>query len=255
MSDQNTQPMIELSDIMVAGNLLSRLPFPVDNRMTKARAPIATWAYPLIGALIGLIAGLLGAALLALNVPAGIASVIALLVMAALSGGLHEDGLADCADGFWGGNDRERRLEIMKDSRIGVYGALALMLFTMARWSAISEFSSDQFVLVLIAAGAISRVPMVIAMLFIPNARGDGMSATVGPPPPYAAVLNAGIAIVIAVLMLGLFGLAAAVAVAIVCAAFFAVAARKIGGQTGDVLGASQQIAEVTVLAVFVSSM
>ena len=105
-------------DILVALGLLSRIPVSVDPELAVTRAATATWAYPLVGAVLGGLAGLVGSILLELNLPSGMAAALALGVLVLLSGAMHEDGLADCADGLGGGHDRERRLEIMKDRRI-----------------------------------------------------------------------------------------------------------------------------------------
>src|SRR6056297_3491159 len=113
------------SDLVSAAMLLTRLPV---RGMPTARAADAAWAWPLVGLAVGLPAGVVGMAVAAAGLPGGLAAAAALTVSIVLTGALHEDGLADCADGFWGGFDRARRLEIMRDSAIGSYGVLALGL-------------------------------------------------------------------------------------------------------------------------------
>ena len=116
-----------------------------------------------------------------------------------LTGAMHEDGLADSADGLFGGWTVERRLEIMKDSRIGTYGMLALLLSGLARWAALTALiAAGPIWPVLIAAGALSRAPMAVMMALMPNARQGGLSASTGRPPLPRAALGCGIALAIA---------------------------------------------------------
>ncbi|RZJ77952.1 MAG: adenosylcobinamide-GDP ribazoletransferase, partial [Brevundimonas sp.] len=170
---------------------------------------------------------------------------------AMLTGGLHEDGLSDTADGLFGGWTKARRLEIMKDSRVGSYGVLALVLVTLARWSALTA------VLVygghwaaLVATGALSRAPMVLVMSLLPNARGEGLSHATGRPGSVTAMIALSLAVAIAVALTGWTAVPLAFAALGAAVALAASALRRIGGQTGDVLGASQQLAEVACLAV-----
>jgi adenosylcobinamide-GDP ribazoletransferase len=171
-------------------------------------------------------------------------------VQAALTGALHEDGLADCADGFWGGHTPERRLEIMKDSRIGSYGAVALMLALLARWSALAALMSAGAWGLALAAMILSRTAMGLVMAGLPNTRAGGLSAQHGAPSWAAAGAGVGFGLLLAMLAAGSTALWLALAVALVAAVLAGVARAKIGGQTGDVLGATQVLAEVAALAV-----
>jgi adenosylcobinamide-GDP ribazoletransferase len=235
-----------IPDFLSAAALLSRLPLPDHAPQGAASA----WAWPLVGAALGALAATVASLCLMLGLTPGVAAAATLASLALLTGALHEDGLSDTADGLFGGWTRERRLEIMKDSRIGSYGMLALMLVTLARWSALTTILAlGQHWPALIAAGALSRAPMALIMALLPNARGAGLSHTTGIPPLAAAATGAGIA--------------AAVALILTCATAFlmlaltaattiplALSARKrIGGQTGDILGASQQLADAACLA------
>lgn len=227
--------------------LLTRLPLP-DHRPCGAEA---AWAWPLAGGLLGTVAALAGMVLLALGVPAGPVAAAILAVLALLSGALHEDGLADTADGLLGGRDRARRLEIMKDSRIGGFGALALVLATLASWSALSALiaGGPHWWAALIAASVLSRAPMAVVMAALPPARADGLSAGTGRPSATIAATAAGIALVIALVLLGSAALPAALAVAVLPALLALAAKAKIGGQTGDILGACQQLGFAGALA------
>lgn len=234
-------------DILSGFALLTRLPLP-DHRSTGAAS---AWAWPLVGAALGAAAAALASAALWLGVTPGVTAVLVLAFGAMLTGGLHEDGLSDTADGLFGGWTKARRLEIMKDSRVGSYGVLALVLVVLARWSALTAllvFGGHWAALV--ATGALSRAPMALIMALLPNARGEGLSHATGQPAPGIALAALGLGLAIAVALMGWTGVAMAAAALGAGAVLSASALRRIGGQTGDILGASQQLAEVACLAV-----
>jgi adenosylcobinamide-GDP ribazoletransferase len=164
-----------------------------------------------------------------------------------LTGAMHEDGLADCADGFWGGYDRDRRLEIMKDSQIGTYGVLALVVTIGLRWLALSAIISTGFAGV-IAAAVLSRGSLPALMAMLNHARDTGLSHSVGRPTHFSAVVAFGIASIIALVMIGFSAIGAIIATVVVAFAFGRLAKAKISGQTGDVLGATQVLSETAVL-------
>jgi adenosylcobinamide-GDP ribazoletransferase len=240
-----------IADLLSAVALLSRLPVPDHTPRTAASA----WAWPLVGALLGALAAMTVSLCIAIDLPIGVTAVVGLVTLALLTGALHEDGLADTADGLFGGWTKERRLEIMKDSRVGSYGVLALILVTLARWSALtSVVAMGEHVAVLIAVGAVSRAPMVGIMFALPNARETGLSHATGRPSAMIVALAFAVAVGIAILFLQedvllsiLLGFAVTVPLALT-------AYRRIGGQTGDILGASQQLAETAAMAGFVAS-
>jgi adenosylcobinamide-GDP ribazoletransferase len=233
-------------DLLSGLALLTRLPVP-DHRGTGAQS---AWAWPLVGALLGAIgAGVAGLALW-LGLPPGVVAVLVLVTGAMLTGALHEDGLSDTADGLFGGWTRERRLEIMKDSRVGSYGVLALVLVTLMRWSALTTILAGGHLWGLIAVGAASRAPMGVIMAALPNARGAGLSHATGRPPLPEALAGAVVAGAIAVLAVGWAALPMLALVAGVSALLARSANARIGGQTGDILGATQQLAEAAALTV-----
>jgi adenosylcobinamide-GDP ribazoletransferase len=234
-------------DLLSAFALLTRLPLP-DHRGTGAES---AWAWPLVGAVLGAIAAAVASAGLWLGLTYGVTSVLVIAALAMLTGGLHEDGLSDTADGLFGGWTKERRLEIMKDSRVGSYGVLALVLVTLARWSAVNAllvFGGHWAVLV--AAGALSRAPMALIMALLPNARGSGLSHATGRPSQTTALVGMSMAVAISILLAGWAGLVMTLAALAAGVLVSILALRRIGGQTGDILGASQQLAEVACLAV-----
>jgi adenosylcobinamide-GDP ribazoletransferase len=238
-------PLKFLDDVIAGLGLLTRIPVPF-----RPLRPQAAWAWPLIGVIVA--GGAVGIGYAALQLGLGVGSVAVLMLgaQAILTGALHEDGLADCADGFFGGHDKQRRLAIMKDSQIGSFGALALCLCVLARWSALVALIHGGQWGVVLAAGAISRAPMAALMAGLPNARGSGLSATVGAPSHQTAVIACGLALILGLILCGWSAIALVAAVAAVTLGLGMVAKAKIGGQTGDVLGAGQQLSEVVILIV-----
>ncbi|WP_322889712.1 MULTISPECIES: adenosylcobinamide-GDP ribazoletransferase [unclassified Yoonia] len=240
-------------DLPAALGLLTRLPVPVDGAAATARGAAAVWAYPLAGAVVGGLQALAMGILLWLGVPAAITAALVLALAVSVTGAMHEDGLADSIDGLWGGWDKARRLAIMKDSHIGTYGVIALVLTLLLRWTALGLIAgTGGFALVLVVVAAVSRAAMVGVMAALPHARDGGLSRAVGRPAARVAWVAVGIGAGLA-LVTGYLGL---VIVAAVIAVLWAMIARaKIGGQTGDILGATQQLVEVALLIAVVSAL
>jgi adenosylcobinamide-GDP ribazoletransferase len=249
MSDTENTITPEPHDILAAFSLLTRLPVPVDHTRSGERAAVATWVYPIVGAAVGALSGLVVYSAMTLLLPSGFAAALGLLVAVALTGAMHEDGLADCADGFWGGHDRERRLEIMKDSSIGAYGAVVLVIFLLAEWSAIEALVFSNPILTFAGISAVSRLPMVLAMWVMPNARENGLAAGVGMPPALSVQIAMGITFAIALVTLGWAGIAAMICAVLAALIVGIIANAKIQGYTGDVLGAIQKCAALAALA------
>jgi adenosylcobinamide-GDP ribazoletransferase len=220
----------------------------------RSMAPLV----PLAGAIIGLFPALLLALALWLGFGTLLSAALCVAALTVSTGAFHEDGLADTADGFWGGATRERRLEIMRDSLIGSYGACALILGFTLRIGTLATLADRlhpvEAAMVVIAAATLSRTAGLTPLTLLPPARQDGASHAVGQPTRgalrFAALLAAAIALVL--------GLASAwplagIALMIVLAALSAsvltrLSSRLIGGQTGDVAGAVQQLAEIAAM-------
>ena len=237
-----------LRELQLAVMLLTRLPA---GRMAEAPAiGAAVWAFPLVGALVGGIAAAVLAGALAVGIAPPLAAGLALAASLLATGGLHEDGLADCADGFGGGRDRARKLEIMRDSRIGSYGGLALILSLGLRWQALAILAAQQpnfAPLALIALAMSSRAGLGFALLWLPPARDDGMGRSAAGTSFARAMIGLALtAVTLAILLPWPWGaltvLAAQFGVQFLLAR---IALRQIGGQSGDVLGAMQQLAEI----------
>ncbi len=235
-----------LRDIATCIGFYTRLPLP-SFKMSAHGFANAQWAAPLAGLFIGAVCSAALTAAIMLGLPATIAAAIALAAGVLLTGGLHEDGLADVADGFGGGSTREKKLAIMKDSRIGSYGVAALILSFLLRWSALVALGFLA-IPVLLLAHAASRALMPALMRLSPPARENGLSAGAGRPGPGTVF----VALAIGAALLFLFdpGFALVAAPLLALALFFIkwLAEKQIGGQTGDVLGTLQQLAETVLL-------
>jgi adenosylcobinamide-GDP ribazoletransferase len=228
------------AELVGAFTLLTRL--PVARFAAVHPAPAAcVWAYPVVGVVVGGFGAAILAGGLAFGLPQSLAAIWALATTCLVTGGLHEDGLADTADGFGGGRTRERKLAIMRDSRIGSFGALALVFSLAIRGTALS-FAPHPIWAVILAA-VLGRGVLGVPLLWLSSARTDGLAASVG-----TRAAPAGIALAIAAAV-GLLAPIGAVAALVAGVAVSAVARSNIGGYTGDVLGAVEQVAECAVLS------
>ncbi|WP_419900048.1 adenosylcobinamide-GDP ribazoletransferase [Roseomonas sp. USHLN139] len=235
-----------LAELGAAFGLLTRLPVGwLPQPGDPAGYARAVWAYPLAGALLGALAGGVQAGLAGLGVAPAMAAPWAIAVLLLASGALHEDGLADMADGFGGGRDRERKLAIMRDSRIGSFGALALVLALGCRGVALSEAVSP--VALMAGAGALGRGAMLVPLVLLRPARSDGLGAGLGRPPVWAFGLGGVLAVALGMVLLPWWAAVVALGAGGVVALL---AWRQVGGHTGDVLGASAVLAELAVLSV-----
>lgn len=233
-----------LWDLPAACALLTRLPLPRLPEHAFQSPARATWAYPVVGLLLGVIAALIWSLLA--SWPPMIRAGLTLAGLILMTGALHEDGLADTADGFWGAQTVARRLEIMKDSHIGTYGVLALILIVGLRWLSLSEQSNPAS---LVYAVTLSRGVLPILTTLCTQARSNGLAASVGPAPYASSLASLAIALLVGLLILPTALMLIATFVALATAAIIAlVAHRKIGGITGDVLGTTQQLCELSIL-------
>ncbi len=245
MSDRDNA-LFGRGDLEEALTLLTRLPMPTPQRMRHARA---AWAYPLAGLVVGLLAAL--AAWMAGGLPPALTAGVALVAMVAITGALHEDGLADSVDGLWGGRTPEQRLHIMADSRIGTYGVVALVFSIGMRWSALAIIAADGPLWVpLIAAAVLSRAPMVWLMHKVPNARSTGLSSATGRPPQETMLVAVAIAVGIGAVTLGFTIVPVVILLCVTTLVIAAVSKARISGQSGDILGAAQQVSEISILLI-----
>jgi adenosylcobinamide-GDP ribazoletransferase len=240
-----------LDDLRIAAGLLTRIPVPHPEAAHPGDLARAERAFPLIGAAVGALVGLVYLLLLATGIPALAAAALALGASALATGGFHEDGLADLADGFGGGRDRAAKLEIMRDSRLGTYGALILLVSFSAKMAALAALPRSAAIPGLIATHALARGPLPLVAMIMPNARSDGLATAAGRVEPFVATTAAVLALIIALVCLPpMAALMAAAATGLGAAAVAVLAKRQIGGITGDVLGAAEQVGETAVLLV-----
>ncbi|MGA7071556.1 adenosylcobinamide-GDP ribazoletransferase [Bradyrhizobium sp.] len=239
-----------VADIRIAVSLSTILPVgpakPVDN----GEVARASWALPVAGLVVGLAGAAVYAIAHRIGLPVEAAAVLALAATMLVTGALHEDGLADTLDGLGGGRSREQKLEIMRDSRIGTYGACALIVSITLRWTALATIAEPAAVAAaLLIAHAAARAALPAFMWLIPPARSDGLSAGAGQPPPQSATIAAGLGILCLAIGFGPGKAVTGLILLSVGALIWAfIATRQIGGQTGDILGALEQVGEIVVL-------
>jgi adenosylcobinamide-GDP ribazoletransferase len=243
------------AEILVSLRFLTRIPVPFINTLDPPSLARSMRFFGVAGAIIGALNGLILVAFSWLQLPSMMAAALTCGFGLILTGALHEDGLADSSDGLFGGRDQERRLLIMKDSRIGTYGASALILAILLRLSAymtLLVLPGYIVIMLLAATGAFSRAMVVDMMWATKPARSDGLSTSVGRPSRNSAlfaILTSGIfALYAGSLVFTDMGLLAVAAASLLTALLRRTAIRLIGGQTGDVCGAVQVIAELGML-------
>lgn len=222
---------------------------------TPASLAESIWLFPLVGFGIGGAGAIVLALLAWLGVPPVVAVILAVGVTVLVTGALHEDGLSDVADGFGGGRDRASKLEIMRDSRLGAYGALTLAVVVVAKIAAlatIADWHVGAAAGAMIASATWSRAMFAPLMRWLAPARADGLGAGAGTPGEWETWKGLILGALLAVLMIvSPAGAGVIVVLAVGGLAAFAmgwIAMRQIGGYTGDVLGAAQQVAEVATL-------
>lgn len=227
---------------------LTVIPVPVtvqDEPGARAAAP--AW-YGVVGAAIGLLAGGVFAGAEAL-LGSTVAAVLAALTLVLVTGGLHQDGLADCADGLGVRGDRERRMAVMRDPTVGTFGVLALVLWALLLIVALAQLDAGQAVAALVAAAAIGRWSALLHATWAAPARADGLGS--GFAPSVIAVVVAGVTAILLAAVADLQSAgAAALTGMLVAAATGAGARRALGGRTGDTLGATVALTEVAVVLV-----
>jgi adenosylcobinamide-GDP ribazoletransferase len=247
------RPRLELvaADIVSCLRFCTRLPIAYPRSMAAGGLAGASWAMPLAGGIVGLFGALVYWIADQAKVPPLATAGLALAATALLTGCLHEDGLADVADGF-GGTSRARKLEIMRDSRIGTYGACALIVSLLLRVAALASFAqASRASAALIVTHIAARAMLPCFMRAVPAARNNGLSAQTQGVPVASAIIAAALGVL--ALTVGLGAKAALLAVFLMVAVGVlarSVCLHQIGGQTGDVLGALEQSNEVVVLLI-----
>lgn len=236
-----------LQDLAVALGLLTTLPVPLPAaRPPGAGGRAAVW-FPLVGALIGGLTGLAWAGA-ARVFPPPVAAVLALLVWIGLTGGLHLDGLADCGDALAAAVPRERRLEILRDPRLGAFGAISLFAVLLLKVALLTALTPAHG-LTLVLAASLAR-GCVLPVGLTPPARREGMAADMALGLRRWHLLPAAVVPLALAGVMGGRGWAAVVAGLVVTAGVIALARRRLGGVTGDVMGMTVELVETVVLLV-----
>jgi adenosylcobinamide-GDP ribazoletransferase len=224
---------------------------PVRARREPDRlAPAAGW-FPAVGALLGLAAGAVRLGVATRLGPA-VAAALAVITLVALTGALHQDGLADCADALGARGDRERRLAVMREPAIGAFGTLALVLWAALLMATLAALPRHQVIWALVLAGAQARWAAVLHAAALPPARRDGLGAAFTPSRTSVAAATAMVIVTVTLhrLVAALVAAGTGVAVALAMSIW---ARRALGGRTGDTLGATVALTEVLVCVVLLA--
>jgi adenosylcobinamide-GDP ribazoletransferase len=239
--------------LLGAVSFLTRVPVGGGVGDARELAGSVPW-FPVVGAGVGLAeAGVYAGARVLL--PPLVAATLAVIAGILLTGAFHEDGLGDTADAFAGGTDRDSTVRILKDPRLGTFGVLAVAASLLLRVAAVAALPAAAALAALPAAGALSRAVAVAAMTALPAAADTGLGASyVRALSRPRALAGAAAGLVVAVALLGVAALWAAAAAGLAAALLGRLATRRLGGVTGDVLGAIQQLGEVLVLLAAVAA-
>lgn len=234
--------------MLAALQFLTRVPIRL--RKEPSLTAIVAW-FPLAGAVIGAAVGGVAAGLWYV-VPVMVAAAVAVAVGLLITGAFHEDGLGDVADAFGGGWTVERRLEILKDSRHGTYGVAAICTSIVLRVIALGSLTGPWMLFTAaVAAHAMGRVAAVAMAGTLPLATHSGLGADYGRgTTPTRAVLGCASGIAVTALLVGWWALPLAGAALVAVGGTGLLARRKVGGISGDVLGATEQVAEILCLVV-----
>jgi adenosylcobinamide-GDP ribazoletransferase len=235
------------ADTLTALAFFSRVPVRPAPTAFDLRRIAGAW--PVAGAVLALTPAALFLICAGLRLPPIVSALAALATMALLTGAMHEDGLADTADGFGGGATRGRKLELMRDSRLGTYGAMALLFVVLTKVATLGAIGVSPWrgALALVCAAVVSRALALWHWSTTLPARPDGMAASAGRPDDDSLAV-AGIAGGVAGLLLLIFftfaGLLALLLAAVGARLTVRIAEDQIGGHTGDTIGATQQVTE-----------
>jgi adenosylcobinamide-GDP ribazoletransferase len=236
----------------VAFGFLTRLPVPQvavrDDDLTRASA-----LFPLVGLVVAAIAVAVGQ-LTALAFGRVVGAVVGILTATIITGAFHEDGLADAADGLWGGWDPAERLRIMRDSRLGTYGTIALIAVFALRFALLAPVPPVTFAVALVCGHVVGRAAGPVLVMLLPPLTDSSSAGIAGSLGPLARLVAAVLVVVPVTLVAGLVAvrvLAVAVAVVLACAELFR---RRLGGVTGDAIGATTVLVELAVVAVVVAA-
>jgi adenosylcobinamide-GDP ribazoletransferase len=239
--------MNEIKVFFTAIMFYTRIPVPKFTGYSEENLNKATRYFPLVGIIVGAITALLFY-LLQFILPKELAVLLSMAASIFITGAFHEDGFADFCDGFGGGYTKEKILEIMKDSRIGTYGTIGLIMMLAIKFLSLTNIETAQIPIVLISAHAFSRVFPILMIYTSSYSRMDATSKT-KPIGKKSNLLSLIIAVLFGIGLLFFIHWIAVLIIIIFCNIVFLIfrnyVIRKLGGYTGDVLGAIQQISEI----------
>lgn len=245
------------AELIAAFMLLTRLPIgDAQGRRAQDAFAAAIWAYPVVGVAVGAIGAVAYFVCSRIDLPGSLAAIFCLGAVVFVTGGLHEDALADTADGFGGGRSPDHKLEIMRDSRVGTFGVLALVFSLAVRGAAIASIGVPMKVAgALITAGALGRGAMLVPLLLLKPARTSGLGARLAAASKTRAIIGLALAATAPLLLLPMTQTLSLLAVTVVMGLGVTILAwRQIGGYTGDVLGAAEVMVECAALAVLAAT-
>ena len=235
-----------MSGPLPAIQFLTRVPLGRRPPTLDEIAASQSW-FPAVGLLIGF--ALLGMDRLAMRaLPAASVDVLLVVSLAAITGALHLDGLADAADGLWGGGTPERRLEIMRDPHRGTFAIVVVVSILTLKWAGLEALPSDVRVEVIVLTPGLARLAMLVCIALFPYARREGMGAGMRAHARPALIAGGAVALAASVALLGVGGLgvvAAAIAIGLAAGWY---ATRLLGGVTGDIYGATLEFSEAFML-------
>ena len=241
-------------DIMAAAMILTRIPVQW-NFESAPETKRSYWAFPVIGVGVAAIPGILGALLISAGLPPLASALLSLGGIALLTGGLHQDGLADVADGL-GGRDPAHRLRIMRDSSIGTFGTIALIIFIMTTAVCLADLAGENpwgMLHALVASAALSRAMMALQRASRNTPDGTGLAHLTGKPDLSIAGFSLILGLVLAAVFVGISAALVALVIAVITTLALGWFLDKwLGGVNGDGLGATQQISETVILMTFV---
>lgn len=234
-------------DMALAFQFMTRVPIRSKDLDPTRLSRAAAW-FPVVGLLVGSVAAC-AYMLVVVHFGRALAALIGVVLTVIITGGLHEDGLADCADAFGGGWTREDRLRIMKDSRIGSFGAIALILSLGSRILLLATMPAGEVVRSLISAHVLARcTPLPLGALLEPARGSEGQGGRVaGATSWFTAAFGIAMALALVSWLLRASAWQPILAVAIVTAASAWFYHRRLGGITGDCMGATIQLSEIAV--------
>lgn len=240
-----------MNSFLIGLQFLTRIHLVRQTMWTAEDFGRSTRFFPLVGLVLGICYALAAWLLLYAFGMRSLTAALLLILPLLLTGGLHADGFMDTADGVFSGRDRARKLEIMKDSRVGAFGVVSFVMLMFVQYALLSDLAPMLFVPALFVMPIIGRLAMVLAVACFPYAREDGMGKTFADMAGRSTVVIAALTTAVLVLPWGMLATAALVLGTLFALLFCRTMTNILGGLTGDVYGAATVLTETLVLAVF----